>query len=96
MSNEDCINDLLRYNGYMYLNSAMLHTLEEQTIYTAIRAIQKQIPKKINNRSVIKNFPISVHGDCPTCGSKNLSSADTDYCNACGQKLDWTDDNLKD
>lgn len=56
----------------------------------AAEALEKQTAKKINNMSVVKTFPMSVHGDCPVCGSKNLSSADTDYCNNCGQKLDWS------
>lgn len=55
----------------------------------AISALEKQIPKKVSNRKVAYDFPASVHGDCPVCGSINLSSADTSYCNACGQKLDF-------
>lgn len=51
---------------------------------------EKQIPKKVNNRALIAlSFPAYLRGDCPVCGSKSLSSADTNYCNVCGQKLDF-------
>lgn len=74
------------------MESGTIKSDEQQTAYeTAIAALEKQIPRKVNNRSVDMTFPASVHGDCPCCGSKNLLSADTNYCNACGQALDWTE-----
>lgn len=51
---------------------------------------EKQMPKMVNNRVLIAlKFPAYIRGDCPVCGSKSLSSADTDYCNVCGQRLDF-------
>lgn len=64
--------------------------LKEETLLLAKSALEKQIPKKVNNRALITlTFPAYLRGDCPACGSKSLSSADTNYCNACGQKLDF-------
>lgn len=68
--------------------------LEEdlQVYETAIKALEKQIPKPVINREVIKDFnekPLYICGDCPNCGCVRLRSTDTDYCVACGQKLDW-------
>lgn len=54
-----------------------------------IDAIKKQISKMVVNPKFIKIFPYGIRGDCPVCGSKNLSSAQTNYCNVCGQKLDF-------
>lgn len=68
--------------------------LEEdiQVYETAIKALEKQIPKYVSHRKVIKGFqdqPLYICGDCPNCGCVRLRSSDTDYCVACGQKLDW-------
>ena len=68
--------------------------LEEdiQVYETAIKALEKQIPKPIINREVIKDFnekPLYICGNCPNCGCVRLRSTDTDYCVACGQKLNW-------
>ena len=61
----------------------------------AVDAIRKQIPQMIVNPKLIRIFPYGIRGDCPTCGSKNLSSAQTNYCNVCGQRLDFGNpDNL--
>lgn len=84
MSNEDCINDLSRYNGYMCLNAGQLYTLEEQTIITAIQSIKKQIPKKPSNYK-------GYEGKCK-CGVVFLDKS-TKYCGNCGQALDWGENN---
>lgn len=68
--------------------------LEEdiQVYDIAIKALEKQIPKSVINREVIKDFnekPLYICGDCPNCGCVRLRSSDTNYCVACGQKLDW-------
>lgn len=78
-----------------------MDALDEIQQYRAIgtpkechEAIEKQRRKKVNNRKLLKDFngsPYSVRGNCPNCGSKGLLSTNTDYCNACGQKLDWTE-----
>ena len=66
---------------------------EEIQVYeTAIKALEKQIPKPVVDRNVIKGFygqPLYIYGNCPNCGCVRLRSTDTDYCVACGQKLDW-------
>lgn len=49
----------------------------------AIAAINKQIPKKPN----IKNYEPT----CPICGCK-LVSGWRCYRNACGQAIDWSDE----
>ena len=78
-----------------------IKALEEIQQYQAIGTVkecrearEKQRGKKVNNRKLLKDFnktPYSVRGDCPNCGSVGLLSMNTDYCNACGQKLDWSE-----
>ncbi len=78
-----------------------ISALEEIQQYRAIgtveecrKARERQMRKKVNNRKLLRDFnktPYSVRGDCPNCGSVGLLSMNTDYCNACGQKLDWSE-----
>ena len=64
----------------------------------AIEALEKQIPKKVND--VFKSFDV-VYGDCPCCGEiyrlEPLEDEEKprlpNYCSDCGQKLDWSDEN---
>lgn len=68
------------------------HGKIENAFDIAFKALEKQIAKKVNNRKLLRYFngrPYSIRGDCPICGSKDLLSSNTDYCNVCGQKLDW-------
>lgn len=58
----------------------------------AIQALEKQIPKK-----VVKDGKRSYK--CPCCGeSAKTETGDSfidyrlDYCDGCGQKLDWSDE----
>lgn len=65
----------------------------------AVEVLEKQIPKGVKNRKILRDFnktPYTIRGDCPICGSAGLLASNTDYCNACGQKLKWDVDNLKD
>lgn len=63
----------------------------------AIRALEKQIPKKPIRHAVWEDFK------CPACGSTEIRPYDTEYreydkdcefkyCSDCGQKLDWSDE----
>lgn len=64
------------------------------TVEECREARERQSGKKINNRTLLRDLngsPYSIRGDCPNCGSVNLVSTNTDYCNACGQKLDWSE-----
>ena len=54
----------------------------------------KSLPKKVTERKVIRSFsgiPIQITGKCPVCGCP-VKADQTDYCMACGQKLDWDGD----
>lgn len=64
------------------------------TVEECWEAKDKQSSKKVKNRKFLRDFynrPYSVRGDCPNCGSIGLLSTNTDYCNVCGQKLDWSE-----
>lgn len=59
---------------------------------TAIEALEKQLPEKVDTKEDFKGFNgnlICYKGFCPSCGYV-VDSSKTNYCNACGQKLDWT------
>ena len=61
-------------------------------IEKAIKALKKQIPKKV---IMDKNIYL-----CPNCGSNAETDCGDDmldyrlnFCDTCGQKLDWSDEN---
>ena len=65
---------------------------EKKSLYDmAISALEKQIPKKAlevkislqSHSSIIK----SIYGKCPVC---NTIQADDNYCQHCGQAIDWS------
>lgn len=61
----------------------------------AIKALKKQIPMKPNNIKSIFDFSgryYTTKGNCPVCNSEGLYKSDF-YCNKCGQKLDWGEEN---
>lgn len=70
------------FQPYIYMNEAL---------NMAIQALEKQIPKK-----VVKDGERSCK--CPCCGGcAKTETGDSfidyrlDYCDGCGQKLDWSD-----
>lgn len=83
------------------VDNSTIDLLEELQQYRAIGTVEecreareRQRAKKVSNRTLLRDLngnPYTVRGDCPNCGSINLVSTNTDYCNACGQKLDWSD-----
>lgn len=57
---------------------------EEIAINLAIKALEKQIPKKAIEHKQKIGFPFY---ECPTCGEIDILWQN--YCDNCGQKLDW-------
>ena len=77
-----------------------ISALEEIQQYRSIGTVEecrevmgKQQEKKVKNRKLrmFNENPYSVQGNCPSCGREGLLSMNTNYCNACGQKLDWNE-----
>lgn len=60
---------------------------------TAKSAIEKQIPKKINNFSEDSDIsacvPKTKSGNCPICNA--FIWGERAYCEKCGQALDWSE-----
>ena len=71
---------LLAWNSNAYLNMC-----ESDDIHNAIVALEKQIPKKVTKSA------------CPSCNRiflfRHGEKRKGDYCDNCGQALDWSDDN---
>lgn len=63
-----------------------------ESLGLAIQALEKQIPKKVKNSG--ERIPFEWY--CPTCGEllcdDGYKDTDIKYCDRCGQKLDWGDD----
>lgn len=63
------------------------------TVGECLEARGKQTGKKVNNRTPLRDLNgnlYTVRGDCSNCGNIGLL-LNTDYCNICGQKLDWSE-----
>ena len=56
----------------------------------AIKALEKQIPKKPISISSVEN---SMYVKCPTCKLRTVlyDGCSMDYCKNCGQAIDWSD-----
>ena len=71
---------LLAWNSNAYLNMC-----ESDDMHNAIVALEKQIPKKVTKSA------------CPSCNRiflfRHSEKRKGDYCDNCGQALDWSDDN---
>lgn len=61
----------------------------EEAINIAVKAIEKQIPKKAKNNDYYSEIERFI-GACPLCNCYNVSDDDNNYCYVCGQALDWS------
>ena len=72
---------LLAWNSNAYLNMC-----ESDDMHNAIVALEKQIPKKVTKSA------------CPSCHRiflfRHSEKRKGDYCDNCGQALDWNDNNV--
>lgn len=60
---------------------------------TAIKALEKQLPKKVDNRTKYRNLNgelICFKGFCPSCGW-TVDSYRNKSCHHCTQMLDWSE-----
>ena len=60
----------------------------EDFLAVVIPALEKQIPKKPAYRLTRSHY--KVH-DCPNCGQHFGFRNDVNYCENCGQKIDWSE-----
>ena len=81
MTEHEAIDILNRFNC-MHIDVA-----RRQAIDVAIKALEKQIPKKME--FIPKKFPCDYK--CPN-GCKQYDEYKINYCPNCGQKLDWGDE----
>ena len=71
-----------------------VYVMLQESIDMAIKALEKQIPKKppvVNRPSIFIKVPV-----CPNCSTSEHYQplyGKTKYCSNCGQKLDWSDSN---
>ena len=91
MTNQEAINDLkviLSEITECEESICYVTDIDAEPLRLAIKALEKQIPKKpVYGAANIK---------CPNCGATLLyyfHSFKIDYCNECGQRLDWSEEN---
>ncbi len=71
---------------------------DEEAEKIAIEAMKKQIPMMVTGHKHIypNEYGVTmVEIECPNCGScfefESLRCYEPEYCDECGQKLDWED-----
>ena len=64
----------------------------DSAIIVATNALEKQIPKKLNN---IHQHVDHKTGYCPSCNTRLAHFGDMNYCHKCGVKLDWENENVE-
>ena len=91
MTNQEAINDLkviLSEITECEESICYITDIDAELLRLAIKALEKQIPKKpVYGAANIK---------CPNCGATLLyyfHSFKIDYCDECGQRLDWSEEN---
>lgn len=91
MTNQEAINDLkviLSEITECEESICYITDIDAEPLRLAIKALEKQIPKKpVYGAANIK---------CPNCGATLLYyfySFKIDYCDECGQRLDWSEEN---
>jgi hypothetical protein len=63
--------------------------LDLKAIDAAIPLLEKQISKKVESKTEdIDN----QYGKCPRCGNHVDDENDRNYCQECGQRLDWSEE----
>lgn len=96
MTNEEAIKYILwgtapNYTCANNKRHGSNHT-EFEAFNMAIKALEKQIPKKPEN--VVRYHNICVDWNCSSCKRfHRTDNAIIDYCFDCGQAIDWSDDN---
>lgn len=57
----------------------------------ALKALEKQTPKKPENYAIDNNGYMIYDCECPNCHKSHRECYPFAYCNHCGQALDWSD-----
>lgn len=87
---EDCNNKKCDNCDLCYMQGTTGEHLE--AIEMAIQALEKQIAEKVKNSG--ERIPFEWY--CPICGEllcdDGYKDTDIKYCDNCGQKLDWSDE----
>ena len=80
----ECLKSNKPTSGYVMLR---------ESIDMAIKALEKQIPKKpIVEYKNTNDCITEIEWKCPICGTNYIELAPCgEWCNYCGQKLDWSD-----
>ena len=90
MTNQEAINDLkviLSEITECEESICYITDIDAEPLRLAIKALEKQIPKK----PIVSDDII-----CPNCSTiliYCLHTSEIDYCDKCGQRLNWSEEN---
>lgn len=82
---------------YEMICLGLLTSKEDEALHMAYQAIEKQIPKKPTNINyIIRPYGVvDLKPFMATCTCGKFVTAHSDYCQYCGQTLDWRNTNTR-
>lgn len=89
MTNEEAIEHLKKNYLMMLNNKAFYKETHIESIGIAINALEKQILKK----PIWFEYKYCRFTKCPTCRQPFGFNSRFDYCDNCGQAIDWSEEN---
>lgn len=85
MTNEEALNFIAKERMF----NSQYGTIEDDKVYEKVmEALEKQIPMKpqIDKQALGRNFIVY---ECPICKHQLDSKTQHNYCDNCGQAIDW-------
>lgn len=94
MTNEEAVTHLVEHMAIHKMNESRAIKVS-MALQMAIRSLERQIPKKPKNVYIAQDKGIITYWECPRCKRRHRSDyfeCATSYCDECGQKICWTED----
>lgn len=84
---EAALGEVEAYDGMDFYES-QIATIDKASLM-ACAALEKQIPKKPNNKCIDDVGYLYYQVECGNCGRYTSSNSEILYCPECGQAIEW-------
>ena len=80
----------IRFTMHYRVKPMKLGRCEDQNLHILEELVEKATPKKPTEADASEENSYCAWL-CPTCGRTHINNYPLNYCNDCGQKIDWSD-----